>query len=321
MKKIGVILVNLGSPSAPTPKAVSDYLWQFLRDPRVVDLPRWKWYPLLKGIILPHRAKKVAKTYQNLWTVEGSLLIAISKAQQKLLQAELNQGRRNCSVALAMTYGKPSIEDAVIQLQNERCEKLIILPLFPQYSSSTTGAVFDAFARVMQKRRNLPPFHFIHSYADNENYIQALANSIQRHHNLNDFLLFSYHGIPLRYEKEGDSYRQDCEKTTKLVVEKLGLKPKQWAITFQSRFGREEWLCPYTDTFIQQAPSQGIKKLSVICPGFASDCLETVEEIDQENRERFLQNGGKSFNYIPALNAHSDHIHCLAGLIQKYSEF
>ncbi len=330
--RIGVILVNLGSPSTPTPQGVSQYLWQFLRDKRVVDLPSWKWLPLLRGIILPHRAKRVAKSYQEIWTPQGSLLIAISRQQQTLLQRHLTVALANKNIAvqveLAMTYGKPSFEQALQNLeQGGTLDKLIVLPLFPQYSSTTTAAVFDAFNRLWQTRRNLPAFEFIHHYATHPAYIDALVASIQRHRKADEHLLFSYHGIPERYVAEGDYYPTHCEQTTQAVVNALGLRDDEWSMTYQSRFGRETWLTPYTDEFLKargedythpQAKSprrNKIEKIAVICPGFASDCLETIEEIDQENRQYFLNAGGKTFRYIPALNAHPRHIQALTELV------
>ncbi len=316
-QKIGVILVNLGSPSAPTPNAVSDYLWQFLRDKRVVDLPAWKWWPLLKTIILPHRAKRVAELYRQSWTSQGSLLIAISQQQKKLVQRYLSEQGIDAQVELAMTYGEPSISHAVTTLMQIKVAKIIVLPLFPQYSSTTTAAVFDAFAKVWQKHRDFPPFEFIHNYADNPDYIYALVQIISRYLKKETFLLFSYHSIPLRYEKEGDNYRQQCELTTQKIVEKLGLKENQWGIAFQSRFGREEWLSPYTDEFMKTAFANGIHKIAVVCPGFSADCLETIEEIAQENRSYFLRNGGEEFQYIPALNTQQNYIVALGKIIAK----
>lgn len=313
--KIGVLLANLGTPDSPTPKSISRYLWQFLTDPRVVDLPRCKWYPLLKAIILPLRSKRIAKNYQSIWTAQGSPLLAISKQQKDALQAYLDKQNINTQVEIAMTYGNPSIQSAVKNLLKNQVERIIVLPLYPQYSSSTTGAVFDAFANALKEERGLVPFDFIHSYHINENYIDALVNSIKVRLKPNEFLLFSYHGIPLRYEKMGDYYREHCKQTTIAVVNKLGLTENQWGMTFQSRFGREEWLQPYTDKFLESAATQNIQKIAVICPGFSVDCLETIEEIDKENRENFLKNGGQSYQYIPALNVEHAHIEMMAKLI------
>lgn len=313
--KIGVLLANLGTPDSPTPKSISRYLWQFLTDPRVVDLPRCKWYPLLKAIILPLRSKRIAKNYQAIWTEQGSPLLAISRQQKDALQTYLDKQNIDVQVEIAMTYGNPSIQSAVKNLLENQVERIIVLPLYPQYSSSTTGAVFDAFANALKEERGLVPFDFIHSYHINENYINALADSIKVRLKSDEFLLFSYHGIPLRYEKMGDYYREHCKQTTIAVVNKLGLTENQWGMTFQSRFGREEWLQPYTDKFLESAATQNIQKIAVICPGFSVDCLETIEEIDKENRENFLTNGGQSYQYIPALNVEHAHIEMMGKLI------
>ncbi|HHF1669394.1 TPA: ferrochelatase [Haemophilus influenzae] len=315
--KIGVLLANLGTPDSPTPKSISRYLWQFLTDPRVVDLPRCKWYPLLKAIILPLRSKRIAKNYQAIWTEQGSPLLAISRQQKDALQTYLDKQNIDIQVEIAMTYGNPSMQSAVKNLLKNQVERIIVLPLYPQYSSSTTGAVFDAFANALKEERGLVPFDFIHSYHIDENYINALADSIKVRLKSDEFLLFSYHGIPLRYEKMGDYYREHCKQTTIAVVNKLGLTEKQWGMTFQSRFGREEWLQPYTDKFLESAATQNIQKIAVVCPGFSVDCLETIEEIDKENRENFLTNGGQSYQYIPALNVEHAHIEMMGKLILK----
>ncbi|QLB13224.1 ferrochelatase [Bisgaardia hudsonensis] len=320
-QKIGIILTNLGTPDTATASAVSRYLWQFLTDPRVVDLPRWKWFPLLKGVILPRRSKKVAQKYQSIWTEQGSPLLEISKQQQTKLQQYLIQQDINAVVELAMTYGNPSMEKAVQNLLDQQVDQLIVLPLFPQYSSSTTGAVLDAFADVLKHKRNIPSFKFIHSYHLDEHYINALANSIKERMKSDEFLVFSFHGIPLRYENNGDYYREHCKQTVIAIVDKLGLTENQWALSFQSRFGKEEWIQPYTDVLIETInQQQAVQKIAVICPGFASDCLETLEEIEVENREIFLNNGGISFQYIPALNDSKDHIEMLGRLILSQLE-
>ena len=313
--KIGILLANLGTPDSPTPKSISRYLWQFLTDPRVVDLPRCKWYPLLKAIILPLRSKRIATNYQAIWTEQGSPLLAISRQQKDALQAYLDNQNIDTQVEIAMTYGNPSMQSAVKNLLKHQVERIIVLPLYPQYSSSTTGAVFDTFANALKEERGLVPFDFIHSYHVDENYIDALVNSIKARLKPDEFLLFSYHGIPLRYEKMGDYYREHCKQTTIAVVNKLGLTENQWGMTFQSRFGREEWLQPYTDKFLESAATQNIQKIAVICPGFSVDCLETIEEIDKENRENFLTNGGQSYQYIPALNVEHAHIEMMGKLI------
>ncbi|MGC7589398.1 ferrochelatase [Bisgaard Taxon 46] len=313
--KIGVLLVNLGTPDSPTPRALSRYLWQFLTDPRVVDLPRYKWWPLLKCVILPLRSKRVAKNYASIWTEQGSPLLDITRQQQQALQQYFDERNHNICVEIGMTYGNPSMQSAVEKLVEQQVEKIVVLPLYPQYSSSTTGAVFDAFANVLKEQRNILPFDFIHSYHLNEDYISALVDSIKAEFKDDEFLLFSFHGIPLRYETMGDYYREHCRQTVIAVVDRLGLTENQWNLSFQSRFGREEWLQPYTDKFLEKAPSENIQKMVVICPGFSADCLETLEEIEEENKEIFMENGGISYRYITALNASPQHIEMMANLI------
>lgn len=313
--KIGVILANLGTPDSPNPRAISRYLWQFLTDPRVVDLPRYKWYPLLKALILPLRAKRIAKDYRRIWTEQGSPLLNITQKQQAALQTYFKGQAQEIIVEIGMTYGNPSMESAAEKLMRQQVDRMIILPLFPQYSSTTTGALFDAFAKALRKQRKIVPFEFIHSYHLHQDYIKALACACKARLKSHEFLLFSFHGIPLRYENLGDFYRTHCQQTAFAVVKILGLSEHQWGVTFQSRFGKEEWLQPYTNDFLSRAASGGIKNIAVICPGFSADCLETLEEIAKESRTIFMQGGGESYQYIPALNAEPDHIHLLAKLI------
>ncbi|WGE45945.1 ferrochelatase [Actinobacillus equuli] len=312
--KIGVLLANLGTPDEPTAPAVKRYLKQFLSDPRVIDLPKFKWQLILNGIILPKRSPKVAKLYQEIWTEQGSPLLSISRQQQQTLQNYFNQQSRNVLVELGMSYGNPSIESATDRLIKAGVSKIIILPLYPQYSSTTTASVLDAFARGLTQQRKIVPFEFIHSYHNHPLYIQALANTIQLAED--EKLLFSFHGIPKRYQTEGDFYPEHCQQTAQLVADKLSLSDEQWLVTYQSRFGDEEWLQPYTDETLEKLPSQGVKKIAVICAGFSADCLETLEEIAEENKENFLNAGGQSYRYIPALNANTDHINALAKLIE-----
>lgn len=313
-QKIGVLLANLGTPDAPTTSAVKRYLKQFLSDPRVIDLPKWKWQFILNFMVLPKRAPRVAEAYKSIWTAEGSPLLVTSRRQQKAVQDYFNTQGKNVLVELGMSYGNPSIESAVDNLIKQGVEKIIVLPLYPQYSSTTTASVFDAFARGLAQQKRVVPFEFIHNYHNDPLYIKALANTVQLEQD--EVLLFSFHGIPARYEKEGDFYAQHCHKTAHLVAEQLDLTEKQWHISFQSRFGKEEWLKPYTDETLSRFPANHIKKVAVICPGFSADCLETIEEIAQENRENFEHAGGESYRYIPALNANPDHIHALVGLIE-----
>ncbi|WGE58562.1 ferrochelatase [Actinobacillus equuli] len=312
--KIGVLLANLGTPDEPTAPAVKRYLKQFLSDPRVIDLPKFKWQLILNGIILPGRSPKVAKLYQEIRTEQGSPLLSISRQQQQTLQNYFNQQSRNVLVELGMSYGNPSIETATDRLIKAGVSKIIVLPLYPQYSSTTTASVLDAFARGLIQQRKIVPFEFIHSYHNDPLYIQALANTIQLAED--EKLLFSFHGIPKRYQTEGDFYPEHCQQTAQLVADKLSLSDEQWLVTYQSRFGDEEWLQPYTDETLEKLPSQGVKKIAVICAGFSADCLETLEEIAEENKENFLNAGGQSYRYIPALNANTDHINALAKLIE-----
>lgn len=315
MKKIGILLANLGTPDEPTAPAVKRYLRQFLSDPRVIDLPKLKWQFILNLFVLPKRSPKVAEAYKGIWTKDGSPLLSISRQQQKALQNYFDTKGDNVIVELGMSYGNPSIESAVSRLLSQNVEKIIVLPLYPQYSSSTTASVFDAFARGLAQHKKMVPFEFIHSYHNHPLYIQALANTVQLADD--ELLLFSFHGIPQRYETEGDFYPTHCKETAQSVVEKLGLTEQQYFVSFQSRFGDEVWLQPYTDETLEGFPNKGIKKVAVICPGFSADCLETIEEIGEENKENFMHAGGESYRYIDALNANADHIKLLATLIEE----
>lgn len=310
VKKTGILLVNLGTPDQPESKSIKRYLSQFLHDKRVVDLPRIIWYPLLHGIILPTRAKRLSALYRSIWLENGSPLMVYSRLQQQALQTELP----HLSIRFAMTYGNPNIENALLSLSD--CEHIIILPLYPQYSSSTTAPVWDAVYRHYKTQRFIPKLTFIRDYATHPLYIRALIDSIEHaktQYGDADAVLFSYHGMPERYIKEGDDYAKRCKLTTKQVVNAMNLP--QTFLSYQSRFGKETWLTPYTDEMLRSLPKQGIKHLHVICPGFSVDCLETLEEINMRGRKIFLENGGESFHYIPALNASELQIELLKQLI------
>nr|WP_204796827.1 ferrochelatase [Oceanisphaera litoralis] len=316
--KTGVLLVNLGTPTAPTAKAVKTFLGQFLHDHRVVDVPRVIWCPVLHGVILPFRSPKVAKLYRSIWWEEGSPLMVVSRRQQAGLSAALQEAGIDMPVALGMSYGEPSIGTAWQELKNAGVDRVIILPLYPQYSVSTTASVFDSWARLMRQERRLPAFRFIRDYHDHRGYIQALAASVRDHwedKGRTDLLLLSYHGIPKRFEDEGDPYGHQCHRTSELVAAELGLERHEWRTTFQSRFGREPWLQPYTDETMKALPGEGIKKVSVICPAFSADCLETLEEIAEQNKEIFLEAGGEAYHYIPALNDNPAHIRMMMDLV------
>jgi len=315
--KTGILLANLGTPDAPTSKAVKRYLRQFLSDRRVVDAPRLLWWPLLRGVILPIRSPRVAKLYQSVWMEEGSPLMVYSRRQQRALAARLPE----MPVALGMSYGSPSLESAVDELLSQGVQHLVVLPLYPQYSCSTVAAVWDELARILAKKRRISGVSFIRDYADNSAYIDALVNSIRESfavHGEPDLLLLSYHGIPQRYADEGDDYPQRCRDTTREVVSALGLPPEKVMMTFQSRFGREPWLTPYTDETLKMLGEKGVKHIQVLCPGFAADCLETLEEIAVQNREFFLEAGGEKYEYIPALNDTTDHIEMMVSLTAPY---
>lgn len=315
--KTGILLANLGTPDAPTPGAVKRYLRQFLSDKRVVDTSRLLWWPLLRGVILPIRSPRVAKLYQSVWMEEGSPLMVYSRRQQQALAARLP----DTPVALGMSYGSPSLASAVDDLLAQGVEHIVVLPLYPQYSCSTVAAVWDELARILAKKRAIPGISFIRDYAEHPDYIHALAASVRASfavHGEPDLLLLSYHGIPQRYANQGDEYPQRCRDTTRELVSALGLPPERVMMTFQSRFGREPWLTPYTDETLKMLGEKGTKHIQVLCPGFAADCLETLEEIAVQNREIFLEAGGKQYEYIPALNADAAHIEMMVNLTAPY---
>ncbi|MDK1254076.1 ferrochelatase [Cronobacter dublinensis] len=315
--KSGVLLVNLGTPQAPTPSAVKRYLKQFLSDRRVVDVPRFIWWPLLRGVILPLRSPRVAKLYQSIWMEEGSPLMVYSRRQEKALSAALG----DVPVALGMSYGQPSLDNAVQKLLDQHVDHIIVLALYPQYSCSTVAAVWDELARITARYRKLPSMTLIRDYACEPTYISALVQSVQRSfekHGEPDLLLLSYHGIPQRYADEGDDYPQRCRDTTRELVSALGIAPEKIMMTFQSRFGREPWLTPYTDETMKMLGEKGVKHIQVMCPGFSSDCLETLEEIAEQNREIFIEAGGEKYEYIPALNDEPAHIAMMKELVDRY---
>lgn len=317
--KYGVLLVNLGTPDAPTTAAVRRYLAQFLSDPRVVDTSPWIWKPILHGVILPIRSPKVAKLYQQVWMDEGSPLLVYSRAQQRALA----QRFPDIPVELSMCYGNPSLDEGVMNLLQQGVDNIILLPLYPQYSCSTSAAVFDGVSTIFKGMRTIPSLHFIRSYAEHPLYINALVSSIDesfKQHGKPDRLVLSFHGIPERFIKTGDIYYDECCLTTEKLKEQLeaqlGYSKDQVMLTFQSRFGREPWLSPYTDKTMEKLGSEGVDHVQVVCPGFSSDCLETLEEINEQNREFFIQGGGKQYEYIAALNDNSEHIDLLEAMIR-----
>lgn len=316
--QVGVLLVNLGTPEAPTSQSVKAFLSEFLHDHRVVDLTRWLWCPLLHGVILPIRSPKVAKLYQSIWMEEGSPLMVYAKRQQKALAEQVS-----APVALGMTYGNPSIAQGLDELQAKGCDKVLVLPLYPQYSATTTAAVFDKVAKSLKGRPVIPALRYVNHYHDHPLYQAALAQSVKQHwqaHGKGDLLLCSYHGIPQRFANNGDPYPRHCEQTTSLLQAELGLADNEIMMTYQSRFGREEWLKPYTDKTLETLPSRGVKTLDIMTPAFSADCLETLEEIAEQCRDTFLEAGGERFRFIPCLNDDEAHIHLMASLVAQHTQ-
>lgn len=314
-------MTNLGTPDAPTPSALRRYLAEFLWDRRVVDLSRPLWWMILHGIILRTRPKRSALAYSKVWTEAGAPLLVISRQQQQKLQQLLDtDAPGKYRVALGMRYGNPSIASALAELRESGCSELVVLPLYPQNSCSTTASTFDAVAAAQQQVRFTPSMRFIADYHDHPAYIESLANSIReawQQRPCGEKLIFSFHGTPLRFLREGDIYHPHCMKTAERVADLLELHEDDWLVTFQSRFGREEWLKPYTDVTLEKLAQEGVKEVDILCPGFSADCLETLEEIAVENRTIFVEAGGNELHYIPALNTRDDHIAMLAQLINK----
>ncbi|OBS09462.1 ferrochelatase [Acidihalobacter prosperus] len=321
--RLGVLLTNLGTPDAPTPAALRRYLREFLWDPRVVEFPRLPWWLILNGVILNIRPKRSAHAYAKVWTAEGSPLLVHSRAQAAGLQQRLAAACTGpVSIALAMRYGTPSIEAGLRELREAGAERLLVLPLYPQYSGSTTGSTFDAVAEVLRRWRWVPELRFVNHYHDEPAYIAAMAARIRAHwaeHGRGEHLLFSFHGVPRRYLLAGDPYHCHCQKTARLLAEALELDDDGWTIGFQSRFGREEWLKPYVDGLLKGWPGEGRRSVDVFCPGFAADCLETLEEIAMQNRELFVAAGGQHYAYIPALNDQLEHLDALAALALRHA--
>ena len=320
----GILLVNLGTPDAPTAGAVRRFLKQFLWDPRVVEYPRWLWWLILNGIILRIRPSRSAAAYREIWTDDGSPLMIYSTAIARALQDQLDAHLgKTTAVELAMSYGDPSIGDAVDRLVARGARRLLVLPLYPQYSGTTTGSVFDAVTAELNQRRWVPEFRFINHYHDRDEYVDALAGSIRDYwakEGRGEKLMFSFHGVPKQTLLDGDPYHCHCLKTARLVTDRLGLAQDEWVLSFQSRVGRAEWLRPYTDETIEELGSAGLGKLDVVCPGFSVDCLETLEEIAMQNAELFEESGGGELRYIPCLNDRPDHVALLADLVAQHAQ-
>ncbi len=321
---LGVLLVNLGSPDAPTPSALRRYLGEFLADPRIVEMPRWLWRLILHGIILRVRPARSARLYAKIWEETGSPLLQHTEQLAGLLQAELKLRHPGpILVRAAMRYGSHSIGEGLRGLEAEGARRILVLPLFPQYSATTVGSVFDAVTRELQGWRWVPELRFIHHYHDQADYIEALASRVRaywRQHGRGDRLLISFHGIPQRYFDQGDPYFCECHKSGRLLAEALDLQEGEWQLSFQSRFGREPWLQPYTDATLEAWGKAGVGTLDVVCPGFAVDCLETLEEIAAEGAAQFRAAGGGKLRYIPALNHDPLHVTLLAGLVRRHTQ-
>lgn len=325
--RLGVLLINLGTPDAPTASAVRRYLAEFLSDPRVVEIPRAMWKPLLHGVILRLRPARSAQRYANIWTKDGSPLLLHSQRQKTLLLGLLGQRLKalglasdHAQVELGMRYGSPSIAEALARLRQGRCDRVLLLPLYPQYAASTTGSALDAVFATTARMRRVPALRVVDAFHDDPGYIRALAQ------NVNDYwvkngrpnkLVLSFHGVPRRTLDLGDPYHCHCRKTARLLAAELGLRPEQYAVAFQSRFGRGEWLKPYTRATLLALANEGMRRVDVACPGFVSDCLETLEEIGLESRSAFLQAGGTEFHAIPCLNERPAWIAALADLVLK----
>jgi ferrochelatase len=322
--QIGILLVNLGTPDAPDRASVRRYLKEFLWDPRVVEMARPAWWLVLNGIILNTRPGRSAKAYQKVWTDEGSPLLVISHRQRAALAAAMLE-RFGCEVpvALGMRYGNPSIRAALKELRDAGARRILVMPLYPQYSATTTASIFDAVTAELRTWRWVPELRFINHYHDDPTYIAALKNSVEQHRaesGTADRLLLSFHGIPEEYFHKGDPYFCECQKTGRLLAESLDLTPHQWQLSFQSRLGPKQWLQPYTDHTLEALAKEGVKSVQVMCPGFSADCLETLEEVAMENRDIFLGAGGERYEYIPCLNDEPEHIAMLAGLAEQHMQ-
>lgn len=318
-KKIGILLANLGSPTAPTTKAVRRFLKDFLGDPRVVNLPRSLWWLILNFFVLPFRPSRSAKAYRKVWHEKGSPLTYLTRQLTENVAEQLKP--KGISVNYAMRYGEPSIATQLKAFKKAGITDVIVLPLYPQYSSTTTASIYDDLTKELKQWRHLPSFEFISDYHQDSHYIAAVAASIEqawREQAKNELLVMSFHGLPEQLTKWGDPYFHQCHKTAALIAEKLGLTEKQWMIVFQSRFGKAQWLKPYCVDTLQVLPTQGIKAIDIVCPGFAVDCLETLEEIAMENKAIFIEAGGTDYRYIPCLNDSQAHVDALINLLHLH---
>ncbi len=321
--RVGIILANLGTPDRPDAAALRKYLREFLWDRRVVEIPRALWWLILNLIIVPFRSPQSAKAYQRVWTERGSPLLFHTQDLAMALQDELQRNWPQVSVYPAMRYGQLSIAEALEDARRDNVQRLLVLPMYPQYSATTSASVFDGLADALKKTRWVPELRFISHYHHDEGWVEAVADRIrafQSEHGEPEKLVFSFHGIPKNYLLDGDPYYCQCQASARKIAAKLGLEPRHWQISFQSRLGKAEWLKPYTDKTLQELARMGLRHVQVVCPGFAVDCLETIDEIGFENREEFEEAGGDRLEYIPALNAHPDHARVLADLCWRHGQ-
>lgn len=321
LSRTGIVLVNLGTPDAPTAAAVRRYLKQFLSDPRVVEIPRALWLPILHGLILPFRSARSAAKYAAIWTPEGSPLKLHTERQAQLLRGYLGARGHDVQVDWAMRYGNTSLPQVLDKLKVDGCDRILVLPAYPQYSATTTASIFDAVFKHYAAMRNPPELRLIKHYHDHDGYLDALKKSVLAHWEANgrsDKMVMSFHGVPKRTLRLGDPYHCECHKTARLLASRLGLSEQEYLVAFQSRFGKAEWLQPYTAPTLQKLAKDGTRRVDVLCPGFTSDCLETLEEIALEARQSFLTAGGKEFHYIPCLNESPDWISALADIAEQH---
>jgi protoporphyrin/coproporphyrin ferrochelatase len=323
-ERIGILLVNSGTPAAPEPAAVRAFLARFLADPRVVELPRALWLPVLYGLILPFRPRRIARKYRKIWGSTDSPLRELTERLRQELSAALAQRvLAPLSVEVGMLYSAPQLRGALERLRDSGAQRILVLPLFPQYCGATSGSAYDAVSAVLKTWRRLPQLHFVADYHDHPGYIEALRESVAQHWEARGrtaHLLMSFHGIPERNVRAGDPYFIQCHGTARLLADELLLRDGEWSVSFQSRFGPAGWLKPYTQAVLTAMPARGVRTVSVVCPGFAVDCLETLEEIDIENRSAFLQAGGERYEYVLALNARASHAQSLADLIAQHCQ-
>ncbi len=315
-KKVGVLLVNLGSPDAPTRKAVKRYLKEFLWDPRVVNIPRPIWWVILHFLVLPFRPKKAVKAYKKIWQEQGSPLVFLSQSLTDKVGVRFSN--QSYSIDCVMRYGKPSLSKQLTQYKKDQVDELIVIPLYPQNSSTTTASIYDVVVTHLSQWWHIPSLRFISDYHQNPFYISAIVNSIKQSwlkRGKNELLILSFHGLPEQLIEWGDPYFDQCNQTANLIANSLSLPEDQWKVVFQSRFGKAKWLQPYCVEVLKALPKQGIKNIDIICPGFAVDCLETLEEIEMENRQVFMEAGGESYQYIPALNDTDQQVDLMIKLI------